>query len=272
MMRLWVSLLLCMMLGGLGSVRAQDTVDPARAASARALFEEGVSLSDQGKWPEATDRFRRALALRDSQVIRYNLAAALIELGQVVEASELLRLVERDETADAKLRGEARTRMNEALGRLAKLTVHVEGSLDGVSVALDDRPLEAVQLDVAIPSDPGSHRVTAKRAGEELAAADVELANGEAETVVLKLSVAQVATPLEAAQTVALTPAEPSKDQGEQPRRKKLMGWAIGGGAAVVAVAVVTTLLVTRSAGSDKGESAYQGNFDPPSLSVQVGP
>jgi hypothetical protein len=270
-MRLGLSLLFCMVLGVFGgAVHAQDEVDPARAASARALFEEGVSLSDQGKWTDATDRFRRALALRDSQVIRYNLAAALLELGQVVEATELLRQVERDETADAKLRGEASTRLNDALAKMAKLTVHVEGPLEGASFELDEHALETVQLEVAIPADPGMHRLKATRAGEEVASSEVTLAAGEAKTVTLRLTPPVVATPAEAAQTVALTVPEPGKDQGEAPKRKKIMWWAIGGGAAVAVVAVVATVLATHRT-SDKSEAPYHGNFDPPSLSVQVG-
>ncbi|HMI90773.1 MAG TPA: hypothetical protein VK509_05385, partial [Polyangiales bacterium] len=66
--------------------RAQSE-DASRAASARALFEEGVTFADQGHWDEASDRFRRALALRDSAVIAYNLASALQETGHLVEAS-----------------------------------------------------------------------------------------------------------------------------------------------------------------------------------------
>ena len=270
-MRLWVSVVLCMMLGMGGAAHAQTAVDPARAASARALFEEGVALSDKGSWPEATDRFRRALALRDSQVIRFNLAAALMEQGQVVEASELLRQVERDETAEQKLRDEAHTRLADALARVAKLTVHVEGPVDGATIALDQRPLDAAQLDVAIPADPGAHRVTATRDGTELAARDVTLAPGESETLNLTLGAPQVATPAEAAQTVAFVEPQPARDQGEPPKRRKLMWWGIGGGAAVVVVAVVATVLATRKSDSGSGGDTYQGDFNPPSVAVQVG-
>jgi hypothetical protein len=270
-MRLWVSVVLCVMLGMAGAVHAQNAVDPGRAASARALFEEGVALSDKGSWPEATDRFRRALALRDSQVIRFNLAAALIEQGQVVEASELLRQVERDETAEQKLRDEAHGRLEDALAKVAKLTVHVDGALTGVTIALDQHPLDAAQLDVAIPADPGAHRVTATRDGAELASSDVTLAPGEAETVSLTLGVAQVATPAEAAQTVMATDSSPRRDQGEAPKSKKLMWWAIGGGAVVVVVAVVATVLATHKSDGGGSGDTYKGDFNPPSVGVQVG-
>jgi hypothetical protein len=261
----------CLVLGSLCARAHAQTDDPARAASARALFEEGVELADKGKWTDAADRFRRALTLRDSQVIRFNLATALIETGQVVEASELLRQVERDESAERKLRDDAHAHLATAQARMAKLTVTATGLHEGVTLLLDDHPIDPVQIGVAIPTDPGPHRVRAMRGQVELEARDVTLADGGAQTVALELAEAAVATPAEAARTVVPSePAAPLHDEGEG-RPKKLMWWGIGGGVAV-AVAVVATVLLTRKSSGDKTEKAYQGDFDPPNVTVQVGP
>ena len=64
------------------------------AASARAFFQQGLQFADEEKWGLAVDRFGRAMAIRRSPVIAYNLAASLGQLGSVIEAAELLREVE----------------------------------------------------------------------------------------------------------------------------------------------------------------------------------
>ena len=65
--------------------------------------------------------------------------------------------------------------------------------------------------------------------------------------------------------------ASDNKTYGEPPKRRKLMWWGIGGGAAVVVVAVVATVLATRKRDSGSGGDTYQGDFNPPSVAVQVG-
>src|SRR5688572_5401146 len=39
---------------------------------ARALFEQGVTEGDRGRWEDAVTNFRAALQLRDAPAIRYN--------------------------------------------------------------------------------------------------------------------------------------------------------------------------------------------------------
>jgi hypothetical protein len=267
-MRTWWRVILCVWLAcSYAPVRAQDT-DPTRAASARAMFEEGVKFADNGAWTDAADRFRRALALRDSQVIRFNLASALVELGKLVEASELLRQVERDESVDGKLRDDARQRLEQTVARIGKLTVHVEGSAAGATILLDERTLAPEQLGVALPTDPGNHHVSAQRDGSELDARDVVLAEGAEQTVSLQLAGA-VATPEEAARTVALAPADTQQRDSASDKKHKWLWWGVAGGAVVVAAAVVISVLATSGSGSGTKKS-YQGDFDPPSIPVQV--
>jgi thioredoxin-like negative regulator of GroEL len=76
-----------------------DQGDAVHSAAARTAFEEGMKKADAQAWGEAAELFQRALSLRDSPVIRFNLAAALAELGRYVEASETLRGLEIDERA-----------------------------------------------------------------------------------------------------------------------------------------------------------------------------
>ena len=70
---------------------ASAQTDSEITAAARALFQDGMAAVERGDYPTAADRLRRSVALRDSPVVRTNLALALIELGRLVEASEHLR-------------------------------------------------------------------------------------------------------------------------------------------------------------------------------------
>lgn len=98
--------LVAVVLAGTATAAAQPRGDSARA---RALFDEGVTLGDQQRWPEATAKFRQALALRDAPAIRYNLGAALAEQRQWDEAITHLQHVVDDEEAPEELRQRANT-------------------------------------------------------------------------------------------------------------------------------------------------------------------
>lgn len=263
---LWVVCWFC--LSGAPAALAQS--DAARSASARALFEEGVKSADAGQWVDAADRFQRALSLRDSQVIRYNLAAALAELGRVVEASELLRQVERDPATDGQLRADAQTKLEVVSGRIAKLTVELDAPATDVSVMLDETRLDAAMIGVGIPVDPGDHSLRALRGNEALDEQRVTLADGAEQKVLLLTS--KVATPAEAARTVVAaqpTPA-PQPKEDKDGRRSKLLWWGVGGGAVAVAAIVVVSVLVASS--GESSAKTYQGDFDPPTVPVEVGP
>lgn len=247
--------------------------DAARSASARSLFEEGVKNADAGEWSEAADRFQRALSLRDSQVIRYNLAAALSELGRVVEASELLRQVDRDPAIDAALRADVQSKLSAVSARIAKLTVSLDPPDSEVTVVLDDHPLAGAMLGVAMPTDPGEHNLRALRGEEEVDAQQLTLTDGAEQSVTLATK--RVATPSEAAATVVPVAApgeEPASDRDHRDgRRSKLLWWGVGAGVvAVVAIAVVSAMAVNGSSETD--EKPYQGDFDPPSVPVKVQP
>ncbi len=159
---------------------AQGEPGAQETAAARALFEEGVGLADQARWPEAADRFRRSLSMRPSPVVAYNLASALVHLERLVEASELLQSVSRDESAPEEARAAARALLEEVQPRLGRLTVHLDGDPTGAAVRLDDRVLPAEAVGVAIPADPGTRTVRVVRGEEVVAQADVQVAEGGA--------------------------------------------------------------------------------------------
>jgi hypothetical protein len=162
-----------------GSAAAQDT-SVRGAAAARALFREGVDCADRADWPCAVDRFSRAYGLRASPVIGSNYGRALIEVGRLVEGTELLRQVARDESAATRLRTEARAAADAVAPRIGTVTVHVAGSREGVELRMDGHDWPLSLIDASTPIDPGDHTLEARRGGEVVASATVHVGEGGA--------------------------------------------------------------------------------------------
>jgi hypothetical protein len=279
----WIALGLGLSLWLQSNLSRAESVDPARTASARALFEEGVAHVDRDAWGPAAEAFRRALSLRDSQVIRYNLASALVELGKLVEASELLHMVQADAQADAGLKQQAADKLAEFKPRIARLEVQCALSHPGLIVELDDAALSAAQLDVPLTVDPGEHVVRARLDGALLDEQRAQLGAGENVTISLRprapppepvpavapvAAPAPVATPAQTARLALSEPAQgaPLRDEQPAPSRKKLW-WGIAiGGVGVVAFVTLVALLVPQK----RASGATNGDFDPPSVAVRV--
>jgi len=131
----------------------------SQAASARAFFRQGVRLADKGRTEEAVDRFRRAIAIRYSPVIAFNLASMLEIQGQLVEACELLYRIQGDEDAGSALQESAQRLQVDIESRIAHLTITVDASISDSQVELDEMTLIPEQLGAPIPVDPTMHHV-----------------------------------------------------------------------------------------------------------------
>lgn len=167
------------------SAAAQDSASTAEVAQARALFEEGLRLADAGQPSEAEDRFRRSLAIHPSPNAAFNLAHLLGAREEVVEAAELFRQVSGTASAPLELRREAGGRADALARRMARVTITLTGSTDGVDVQVGHRRLSPAALGVAVPIDPGPARIDALRAAEIVASVQLSLAAGQAGSVTL---------------------------------------------------------------------------------------
>lgn len=164
----------------------------ADTAAARSLFLEGRSLAEAHHWEEAVDRFERALALRPSVAIKYNLAAVLVSLGRLVEATELARAVLHEAPDTDPAYRAAETLLHQVESRLGRLTIRLAAPDDDVEVVLDGQVVSEARLGVATPVDPGRHVVVARRAGVETSR-ETNVPEGQAAEVVLPLPVAPAA-------------------------------------------------------------------------------
>ncbi len=157
-------------------------------AEARRLFAEGVAHTQAQRWSEAAASFRAALELHAAAPIRYNLAAALVELHEYPEALQQLDAVLADESAPASITALARALLERIRGEAAMLTIAVEGDRAGAVVALDAEPLEESWLARELPVPPGAHTVTAIRDEQTVAEAEVTARAGESARVRLLIT------------------------------------------------------------------------------------
>jgi hypothetical protein len=155
------------------------------ARRAKALFEEGVALSDEGKWADALSAFQKSDELQPSASARYNIGATLRALGRYVEATKLLEQVLADGAS-------SKTPLKPALKKdIEKLLAEVKAKV--VTVRLKLSPVNAdVQMDGAPVSpgpdgklavDPGKHVFVVSAKGYDTTTVSQSLSSNDVEVV-----------------------------------------------------------------------------------------
>jgi hypothetical protein len=233
-----------------------DGGEVSRRAAARALFDEGTSLMAAERWEAAAERLERARKLQPSARIDYNLTTALLRLGRLVQASDLLAGIRADPSVDADVRRAAETRLAEITPKLGRLTVVVDGNVEGAVLVLDGRPLDPSMWNVAIPVDPGAHEVALARDERTLLGRRVQVGEGQRVRVALEVHEDEVArrapgpepvvVPADASPLITAAEASPAETTGARDDSSRLTWWWVGGGAVVVGV--VMFLLIPRPA------------------------
>jgi tetratricopeptide (TPR) repeat protein len=259
-------LILCCALSCSSLARAQAD---ERASSARALFEQGLAAADGARWSEAAELFERALSLRDSPVIRFNLASALAELGQLVEALDLLRALEEDARTNPELRARIDHDRTGVERRIAHLKIHVDGEVGEWQLRLDDRTLAREQVGSEIAVDPKLHYVSLREGDRVLDDKQVELGEGELREIRLSARVPAPVVVAEPPAKLSLKLAAPTPRQDEAPspgKRKRRLIWGLSSAAVAVAAGVVAGVLVARK---DDGSGAPDA-FSPGRIGVRV--
>jgi hypothetical protein len=112
-------------------------------------------------------------------------------------------------------RKRAQTLLDAAEPRIAKLRIHVDrpaGAAGDAQVTVDGELMPPVLLDNDRPTDPGRHHVIASAQGFMSAESDVSLADGQSQTLSLRLEPKSVASP-----TVAPAPMQPLPTTAQPP-------------------------------------------------------
>lgn len=219
---------------------SQTKPDDAALAQAREAFQRGVQASSRHDYATAAQRFREALAIHYAPAAAFNLASALYELQQSVEAYNLVLgvLAAPDTPDNVRTRAEELARTLEL--EVARLTVATSGPSDDLTVQVDGKVLDPAQLGQPQAVAPGPHEVLAVRAGQVIFRRNVEIALRTNALVEVSL----IVTEASASAPVAAEAPEPERDDRTHDRKRKILWWSIGAGAAVVVAAVVITAVV----------------------------
>lgn len=166
---------------------AQDATEQARAH-----FELGLRMVEQGRWSDAVRELEAARAIRPTAPVLYNLGIAYRAVGRVRDAiavfGEFLEVLgaEGSRTRRAEVEGyiaELRTRLAHLRVRAAPPEARVE---------VDDREAgEAIEL------DPGTHRVRVSLQGHVTHEEEVSLQPGEQRTLDVELAPASTRLTIE---------------------------------------------------------------------------
>jgi hypothetical protein len=171
---------------------ASAATDEERAA-ARGLADKAMSAFKEHRYADAIDLFQRAETLVHSPIHLLFLGRAHAASGQLVRAHEAFLKASREEVAADAPASRARavadaTKELEAIRpRLAELTIRVFGGPDAPNVTVDGTGIAAVLVGVPMPVDPGAHRVEVKAAGFLSAWRNINLAEGQRESIKLEL-------------------------------------------------------------------------------------
>jgi hypothetical protein len=222
----------------------------AGAQDADQLVEEGVILLQDGEYRAAERTLRAAHEIAPSPRAAYNLSTALIALGRLVEAVEVLETLTREPVTDWSMASAAQARLAEIRPRLARATVRIIGAASaGHAVAIDDRPLRPEALARTVAVDAGLHRITlTTSSGEVIRTREIYVAEGSHSDVDLDVHALSAAVPLPQA-VLAHEAVRERRTRALDTERDEpgLLSrwWFWTGAAAVVAGAVVVALLVS---------------------------
>ena len=237
----------CLLATVSGFAGAQEPSAEEKAA-ARELALNGIRLAEEGKCDEAIDPLTRAEQLFHAPTILTWIGECQIQLGRLVEGSETLREVVREELPDkpppafVEAQKRAARLLEDTAPKIAKLTIYVEqesGELlntTSMEVSVDGHPISHALIGAARPTDPGEHKVTVKIPGYEVKDSYLVLLDGSEETLTVK-----VRRPSSKSQTAAETnqtsePTDSRKGEGSGQADHRVLGWSlVGGGAAFLA-------------------------------------
>jgi hypothetical protein len=197
-----------------------EEASAAETAAARALAVDGLKLAQANNCTEAVPKLERAEKLYHSAVVASRLGECYVNVGRLVEGTEILRKVLREpqgaeqSPALAKALERAQKVLDAAKPRIAGLTIKVAAVQD-MSVKVDGTLVPGALVDTEIPIDPGQHSVEVTAPGFLRAASRLSVAEGEKKSVSLTMS----RDPNAAVAPAPTTDRAPAKEPSSPPPR-----------------------------------------------------
>lgn len=241
------------------------SAQPTAQTRARALFERGLILAEEGRRAEAAEAFRASLEIVPRASTALNLAIVLEELGRSREALLALDTVGAEGSGATDQDRQDAERLRGTLGgQLATLTLTVDPP--HASLEIDGRADGSAGPTRIVVMDPGPHVLRVVAEGFAPVELNISAVAGAEPMDIVRLT--PVAEPPTAAETAAeamesdAADAEPLAADPDEHRVRRRR-WLGGISAAVVAVAAVV-LAVTLSSGASDPDAGTTGHiFDP---------
>lgn len=222
----------------------------ADIASARKIGFEGMKLAEKGDCGAAIDKLARAEKLFHAPTTLERLGECQVQVGKVVEGTENLGRVAREELAPGApaafvaAKARARKQLAAATPKLAHAKISVRAPADAaVSIAVDGSPVNAANVGEERVLDPGAHLVEASAPGYLKASTSITLREGGKEDVTLTLIVDPEAARAarQAAAAASSAPSSSSSGAGgeakppaaEQPGPNRTLAYVVLGAGVV---------------------------------------
>lgn len=158
------------------------------AALAQALFDEGRTLFEAGRFEEACTKFAGSHDAEPSVGALLNLARCHEKTGQTASAWAEYRAaaaMARREGQDKRVAG-ALDHADRLEPGLSRLTVAVERTVPGLEVTRSGEELPSSSWDTAVPVDPGTYTIEARAPGHAPWRGEVTV-GGDADTATLRI-------------------------------------------------------------------------------------
>ncbi|MEM9191124.1 MAG: hypothetical protein AAGF12_18220 [Myxococcota bacterium] len=173
---------------GAFSVGASSSIAEAQAgqaALARQLRSDAVEAARSGDWARASELFERSYELAPRPLTLYNLAAAQMNVGRLVDADENFRRFLRDTSVGQheQFRREAASSREALQDRIPYARIDIEGISAGDRVTLDDNDFANAALGSRLPINPGVHNVEVYRGEAVIARQRFEVEEGQTENI-----------------------------------------------------------------------------------------
>lgn len=198
---------------------------PEDLALAESLFDEGRRLLDAGQVDAACPKLAESRRLDPQIGVTLFLAECERRAGRLATAWGLFR--DAAAAADAKRDSRAalaRERAAQLEPRLSKVVITVPASskVEGLSIALDGKPIASAGWGVPIPVDPGAHSVVSSAPGHQSRTEPLRV-EGEQTSIEIRISRLELEAPI---RQVAL----PTQEERSFVRP---LGWTLLGAGAV---------------------------------------
>ncbi|MEO6573904.1 MAG: hypothetical protein ABIP89_08695 [Polyangiaceae bacterium] len=212
-------------------------------AAAQGLFNDAKKLMAEERWADACPKLEESQRLDPGIGTLFNLANCHEHIGRSATAwAEFLEVAfaakSKEQTAREKA---ARDRASALEPKLTRLTITVSAPTPDLTVTRDGESVGRAQWGVALPVDPGPHKLVATAPGKHRFEASVRIAPDAKYTVftvpVLPDEMPQPPPPLVTVAPPPIAAPPPATPPHGAGRTQRLVGIAVAG-AGVVAVAI----------------------------------